>query len=133
MPLQQELGADWKTVEEHHLEKLFKFDTYREGIDFVNAVAEIAEEQQHHPDILLTYGKVKITIWTHAINGLTESGVGAIVKKIESESIQSPPDPRPIPDHAPSDPVDRRSAGSRFRPISSAYFGCDSLNPSPDG
>ena len=72
-PLQNELGADWKTVEEHHIEKVFKFDTYREGIDFVNAVAEIAEEQQHHPDILLTYGKVRITIWTHAINGLTES------------------------------------------------------------
>ncbi len=71
--LQQDLGADWQVIGEHHLEKEYKFHTYTEAVEFTNRVARIAEEQNHHPDILLVYGKVKVTIWTHKINGLTES------------------------------------------------------------
>lgn len=71
--LYQELGADWELVEDHHLEKTFKFDGYAPAVAFTNAVARIAEEQNHHPDILLAWGKVKVTVWTHKIDGLTES------------------------------------------------------------
>ena len=71
--LHAELGHDWQLVDGHHLEKLFKLDGYTPAVSFTNAVAKIAEEQNHHPDILLTWGKVTVTIWTHKIDGLTES------------------------------------------------------------
>ncbi len=67
------LGNDWIVVNEHHLEKEYTFKNFAEALEFTNAVGEIAEEQQHHPDILTTYGKTKVTIWTHKIDGLTES------------------------------------------------------------
>jgi 4a-hydroxytetrahydrobiopterin dehydratase len=63
----------WSVVDEHHLRKMFKFPDFRQALDFVNRVGEIAEEQGHHPDIVLTWGKVEITLWTHKIDGLTES------------------------------------------------------------
>lgn len=71
--LEQQLANDWNVVDEHHLEKVFKFDGYKPAVDFTNKVAAIAEEQNHHPDIVLSYGKVKVTIYTHKIDGLTES------------------------------------------------------------
>ena len=67
------LGHDWQLIEEHHLEKEFRFKNFQEALDFTNKVGAIAEAQNHHPDILLAWGKVKVTIWTHKINGLTES------------------------------------------------------------
>ncbi len=63
----------WKVVEEHHIVKTFKFPDFRTALDFVNRVGELAEQQGHHPDILLSWGKVEVTTWTHAVNGLTES------------------------------------------------------------
>jgi 4a-hydroxytetrahydrobiopterin dehydratase len=63
----------WEVVEEHHIRKVFKFPDFRQALKFVNQLGEIAEEQGHHPDVYLTWGKVEITIWTHAIGGLTES------------------------------------------------------------
>ena len=69
----QELGGSWHVVDEHHLEKEFKFKNFRQALDFTNRVGEVAEEQGHHPDIYLAWGKVKLTIWTHKIDGLTES------------------------------------------------------------
>lgn len=71
--LREQLGEGWKVVDEHHLEKTFKFDDFRQALDFTNRVGEIAEDQGHHPDIVLTYGKVKLQIWSHKIDGLTES------------------------------------------------------------
>ncbi|MCS5591587.1 MAG: 4a-hydroxytetrahydrobiopterin dehydratase [Gammaproteobacteria bacterium] len=71
--LHTELGSDWDVVDEHHLEKTYKFINFRKALDFTNAVGELAEEQNHHPDIFLAWGKVKVTIWTHKIDGLTES------------------------------------------------------------
>ena len=53
--------------------KSFEINSYLDGIDFVNAVANVAEQENHHPDIYLAWGKVKLTIWTHKIEGLTES------------------------------------------------------------
>ncbi len=63
----------WEVVEEHHLHKVFKFADFRHAMTFVNKVGELAEEQGHHPDLTLAWGKVEITIWTHKIDGLTES------------------------------------------------------------
>ena len=63
----------WNVIEEHHLTKTFTFPNFREALSFVNRVGELAEEQGHHPDIALAWGKVGITSWTHKINGLTES------------------------------------------------------------
>ncbi len=63
----------WNAIEEHHITKAFKFPDFREALAFANRVGELAEEQGHHPDILLAWGKVEITTWTHKISGLTES------------------------------------------------------------
>jgi 4a-hydroxytetrahydrobiopterin dehydratase len=65
--------AGWKTVNEHHLEKTYTFPDFAKALAFVNRVGAMAEEQGHHPDIFLAWGKVGITTWTHKIDGLTES------------------------------------------------------------
>ena len=69
----KELNSGWRVVNEHHLEREFKFKDFREALDFTNQVGELAESQGHHPDIYLAWGKVKLTLWTHKIDGLTES------------------------------------------------------------
>ena len=63
----------WTAVDNHHLVKDHRFRNFREALEFVDAVGAIADDQNHHPDIYLAWGKVKIEIWTHKINGLTES------------------------------------------------------------
>ena len=69
----QEQVIGWNLIEEHHITKTCKFRDFREALKFVNHVGELAEEQGHHPDIFLAWGRVDVTIWTHKINGLTES------------------------------------------------------------
>jgi 4a-hydroxytetrahydrobiopterin dehydratase len=64
---------NWKVVDEHQITRAFKFPDFKSALDFVNRVGAVAEEQGHHPDIFLAWGKVEITLWTHAVNGLTES------------------------------------------------------------
>jgi len=64
---------EWIVVNDHHLSREFRFPDFRQALEFVNRVGAVAEEQGHHPDILLTWGKVGITLWTHKINGLSES------------------------------------------------------------
>jgi 4a-hydroxytetrahydrobiopterin dehydratase len=71
--LAEKLGGGWKVLDEHHLEKEYPFKNFRAALDFTNRVGETAEAQGHHPDIYLAWGKVKLTIWTHKIDGLTES------------------------------------------------------------
>ncbi|MBT3213185.1 MAG: 4a-hydroxytetrahydrobiopterin dehydratase [Deltaproteobacteria bacterium] len=71
--LQKKLANDWEVINEHHLEKEYLFGNFRKALDFTNKVGEMAEIQNHHPDIHLAWGKVKLTIWTHKIDGLTES------------------------------------------------------------
>jgi 4a-hydroxytetrahydrobiopterin dehydratase len=63
----------WSVVDSHHITRAFKFADFAQALAFVNKVGAIAEEQGHHPDILLTWGKAEVTMWTHKINGLTES------------------------------------------------------------
>ncbi len=71
--LARELNGGWKVVKKHHLEKEYKFKDFREALDFTNKVGELAETQGHHPDIYLAWGKVKLTMWTHTVDGLTEN------------------------------------------------------------
>ena len=71
--LSQQLGNGWEVVDAHHLSKEFTFKNFTEALAFVNLVGEVAEEQNHHPDLYLAWGKVRVEIWTHKINGLTES------------------------------------------------------------
>ena len=71
--LLEKLGNSWNLIEEHHLEKEYLFNNFREGLYFTIKVGELAENQGHHPDIYLAWGKVRLTVWTHKIDGLTES------------------------------------------------------------
>ena len=71
--LMAELGGGWNLVEEHHLEKEYRFSDFLGALEFTNRVGGIAEEQGHHPDIYLSWGRVELKIWTHKIDGLTES------------------------------------------------------------
>jgi 4a-hydroxytetrahydrobiopterin dehydratase len=68
-----QLAPGWRVVNEHHLERDFKFPDFRQALAFTNRVGQLAESQNHHPDIYLAWGKVKLTLWTHKIDGLTES------------------------------------------------------------
>jgi 4a-hydroxytetrahydrobiopterin dehydratase len=63
----------WEVVDGHHLRKAFRFANFRQALDFVNRVGELAEEQAHHPDVDFGWGRAGITIYTHKIDGLTES------------------------------------------------------------
>ena len=71
--LVEHLDGGWSVVDEHHLEREYGFKDFRQALDFTNQVGELAETVGHHPDIFLTWGKVKLTIWTHKIDGLSES------------------------------------------------------------
>ena len=64
---------DWEVVDDHHLRRELRFKNFREALDFVNRVGELAEEQGHHPDISFGWGRVEVTVFTHKIDGLTES------------------------------------------------------------
>lgn len=67
------LHKGWSVVDEHHLVKEYAFPDFRQALIFTNLVGEVAEKEGHHPDIYLAWGKVKITLWTHKINGLSIS------------------------------------------------------------
>ena len=69
-----ELGPNgWRVVGGHHLEKDFSFPDFATALAFVNRIGALAEQQGHHPDLYLAWGKVRLTTWTHKIDGLTES------------------------------------------------------------
>ena len=70
--LQKQVNG-WDVVKGHHLHKAYTFPDFKSALAFVNRAGDVAEEQGHHPDIFLAWGKVEITIWTHKIDGLTES------------------------------------------------------------
>ena len=82
LELERQVGHGWKVVEEHHLEKTFAFPDFKSALAFTNTVGEVAESEGHHPDIQLAWGKVRVTVWTHKIDGLTESDF-VLAAKIE--------------------------------------------------
>jgi len=71
--LHAQLGNNWEVIDGHHLQKEYSFENFAEALEFTNKVGALAEEIFHHPDIFLTWGKVKLTIWTHKIDGLNEA------------------------------------------------------------
>ena len=71
--LAAELGPGWSVVSEHHLHRERAFPDFATGLVFVNRVGQLAEEEGHHPDLFLAWGKVGITIYTHKADGLTRS------------------------------------------------------------
>ena len=78
---------DWEVVDEHHLRRTFRFKNFREALDFVNRVGELAEEQAHHPDVDFGWGRAAVKIFTHKIDGLTESDfiLAAKVDRLQGE------------------------------------------------
>ena len=63
----------WRVVDNHHLSRARTFPDFKTALEFVNRVGALAEAEGHHPDLYLSWGKVEVEIWTHKINGLTES------------------------------------------------------------
>jgi len=63
----------WSAVDDHHLAKTYRFADFVGALAFVNRIGEVAEREGHHPDILLAWGKVAVEIFTHSIDGLSES------------------------------------------------------------
>ena len=68
-----QLGGGWSVLNERRLQKKFDFTDFSQALEFVNRVGEVAEREGHHPDVYLTWGMVSLSIWTHKIDGLTES------------------------------------------------------------
>jgi 4a-hydroxytetrahydrobiopterin dehydratase len=69
----QQLNRGWQVNQEGHLVRLFTFKNFAEALAYVNRLGAIAEEEGHHPDLYLAWGKCRVELWTHKINGLTES------------------------------------------------------------
>lgn len=69
----EQLSTGWRVIDGHHLEKEFRFKDFAQALTFTNDVGRIAEETGHHPDILLSWGRVQITLFTHKAGGLTEN------------------------------------------------------------
>lgn len=68
-----ELGGGWRVEEEHRLEKEYRFPDFRSALAFTQRLGEVAEQECHHPDIHLAWGRVRVEIWTHDVGGLTEN------------------------------------------------------------
>ncbi len=81
--LQNQLGNGWNVIDEHHLEKEWKLNDFLTALDITNRIGSLAEEQGHHPNIYLAWGKVGIKLWTHKIDGLTDSDF-ILAAKIDS-------------------------------------------------
>lgn len=69
----KQIGDGWKVTSGKKISKEYAFVNYKHTMVFVNRVADLAEEEGHHPDMHVHYGKVIIDLWTHAINGLSEN------------------------------------------------------------
>ena len=77
-----QLKGDWAVVEGKKIQHEFKFKDFKEAMNFVNKVADLAESEEHHPDIQIHWNKVLIELWTHSIGGLSENDF-IVANKIE--------------------------------------------------
>lgn len=75
----------WRLVEGHHLEKEWRFPDFASALAFTNRVGALAEEAGHHPDIHLSWGRVRITLRTHDAGAVTELD-HALAEKIDALS-----------------------------------------------
>lgn len=82
MPDTLNIPGGWESQNGHHITRKFTFPDFQTALDFVNRVGAIAEAQGHHPDILLGWGRVEITTFTHDVDGLTERDI-ALAKAVD--------------------------------------------------
>ncbi len=71
--LSRELDQGWSIIEEHHLERDFVFKNFMDALEFTIKISELADAADHHPEICLSWGSARVTIWTHSIGGLSEA------------------------------------------------------------
>jgi 4a-hydroxytetrahydrobiopterin dehydratase len=82
----------WSVNSEGHLERSYSFKNFREALVFANRVGEIAEAERHHPDLYVAWGRCTVEIWTHKIDGLTESDF-YFAAKVDRDAAGSAGDP----------------------------------------
>lgn len=63
----------WQVVEQKRLVKTYELPDFKQALALVDRIGALAEEQNHHPEINLSWGKVRVDLWTHKVNGLSES------------------------------------------------------------
>jgi 4a-hydroxytetrahydrobiopterin dehydratase len=68
-----QLSPGWRLNAEGHLERMYPFKNFAQALEFANQVGAIAEAEGHHPDLYVAWGKCRVEIWTHKIQGLTKS------------------------------------------------------------
>lgn len=71
--LLRQLKPEWKLNHSEHLEATFTFKSFHQALNFANEVGAIADAEGHHPDLYIAWGTCRVEIWTHKIEGLTES------------------------------------------------------------
>ena len=71
--LLDKINDGWQLIENHHIERTWKFSDFQKALNFVNMAGAICEEENHHADFEIGWGRAKALIWTHKIDGLTES------------------------------------------------------------
>src|SRR6266849_9073725 len=80
----------WRVIEEHHLFKTFLFSNFVEALEFVNRVAGVAEQEGHHPDLCLAWGRVDVKLFTHKSDGLSENDfiLAARIDEVHAEFMR---------------------------------------------
>jgi len=71
--LKSEIDEEWSVTDYKKISKKYKFKNFKESMNFVNKVADLAEVEGHHPDIIINYNRVKVELTTHAVKGLSEN------------------------------------------------------------
>lgn len=85
---QKQVNEDWRVADEgKKIKRDFTFGDFKEAMGFINKVADIAEAEGHHPDISISYNRVTISLWTHAIGGLSEND---FIMAAKIDSIHAP-------------------------------------------
>jgi 4a-hydroxytetrahydrobiopterin dehydratase len=90
-PLLAQLDA-WNVEEGTKLVKSFRFKNFVQAVEFVNAITGVAEAEGHHPDLYVRWGETRVYLWTHKINGLSESDfvMAAKIDRLYAQHRQAP-------------------------------------------
>ncbi len=98
--LRRQISPAWEIVDGHHLMREVRLRSFREALELANTIGGIAEAQKHHPDLLVSWGKLTVTLFTHAIDGLHENDfimAARIDQALDAERRAGPP-PTPTAD-----------------------------------
>ena len=85
----EHLHSRWRVIEDHHLAARYDFKDFAQALEFTNRVGSLAEAEGHHPEICLSWGWVKVRIWTHAIDGLSENDFILAAKMDQMDAASS--------------------------------------------